>query len=69
MMRNSRNLRHTFWPIPVFGALPHGRRHGDRLVDGHVNRLARRLVGDLLDVAADGVELEEARDVEDEGEC
>ena len=38
-------------------------------MDGHVNRLARRLVGDLLDVAADGVELEEARDVEDEGEC
>ena len=46
--------------IPVLWALPHRRRHGDRLVDRHVDHLARGLVLDLLDVAADGVELKQS---------
>ena len=41
-------------------ALPHRCRHGHRLVDRHIDHLARRLVLDLVDVAADGVELEES---------
>ena len=45
--------------IPVLWALPHRRRHGNRLVTRQVDRLARGLVLDLFDVAADGVELEE----------